>query len=261
MQIITGKCNPNQERVVQQLLEQVQRLRKKFDYSKAMLVAQNNIKFAFKLAREAIVSQTSSASKVKGEICVICQEETKADRMFVIDKCLHRHCYPCVNQFVEVKLRNGTVPTCLDFECKSNISLESCSKVLKPKVIELWKYRVKEDSIPVAERIYCPYVNCSTLMSKTEISPYDQSNDRACIKCSGLFCIDCKVPSHSGLSCAEYKKLHPDPLVDDLKLKSLANDQNWRQCVKCRQLIELNQGCNHMICRYMYTYLNQLRHN
>ncbi|CAL9247571.1 unnamed protein product, partial [Arabidopsis halleri] len=92
------------------------------------------------------------------------------------------------------------------------------------------------------------------LMSKTEISPYDQSNDRACIKCSGLFCIDCKVPSHSGLSCAEYKKLHPDPLVDDLKLKSLANDQNWRQCVKCRHLIELNQGCNHMICRCGYQF-------
>jgi len=72
MQITNSKCNPKQERVVQQLLEQVQLLSQKFDSSKAILVSQNNIKFDFKLAREAIVSQTSRASEMKGETCVIC---------------------------------------------------------------------------------------------------------------------------------------------------------------------------------------------
>lgn len=156
---------------------------------------------------------------------------------------------------MEVKLLSGNVPTCLDYGCNLELTLGKCSKFLTPKLVELWKHKMKEDSIPAAERIYCPYPNCSMLMSKTEISGsdlVDQTNVRACVKCAGLFCIDCKVPSHPDLSCAEYQKLHPEPLVDDTKLKSLAKDQNWRQCVKCRHLIELSQGCNHMTCRYTY---------
>ncbi|KAL9300651.1 putative IBR domain, E3 ubiquitin ligase RBR family [Arabidopsis thaliana] len=96
-------------------------------------------------------------------------------------------------------------------------------------------------------------------MSITELSSssdeaLDQSNVRTCVKCNGLFCIDCKVPSHSDLSCADYKKLHPELLVDDIKLKLLANENMWRQCVMCRHLIELSDGCNHMTCRCGYQF-------
>ncbi|CAL9234015.1 unnamed protein product [Arabidopsis halleri] len=218
------------------------------------LVAPNDVNFAFRLAREAIVSRDD----VKAEICGICVEETDAERMlFTTDQCLHRHCFICVKQHVEVKLLSGTVPTCLDDECTFKLTLESCGKVLTPKLIEMWKQKMKEDSIPAAERIYCPYPNCSMLMSKTELSSEaDQSNVRSCVKCCGLFCIDCKVPSHTDLSCDDYKKLHPDPLVDDLKLKSLAKEKEWRHCAKCRHLIELSHGCNHMtcICGYEFCY-------
>lgn len=93
MQVITGKCKPNQGRRVVQLMEEVQRLRQKFASSEATLVGRSDIKFAFKLAREAIVSLTSSTDvkTTQGEICVICLEETDAERMFFIDECLHRH--------------------------------------------------------------------------------------------------------------------------------------------------------------------------
>ncbi|CAL9247564.1 unnamed protein product [Arabidopsis halleri] len=59
--ITTGKCKPKQKKVVKQLIEEVQRLREKFASIEAILVADNNIKFAFELAREAIVSQSNSA--------------------------------------------------------------------------------------------------------------------------------------------------------------------------------------------------------
>lgn len=188
----------------------------------------------------------------RGEICVICLEETKADDMFVNDKCFHRHCVSCVFQFVLVKLRDGNFPTCLDDGCKVELTLESCSEILTPKLIKMWNDKMKEDSIPPAERIYCPYQNCSTLMSKSDFAKSDPSNVGECVKCSGRFCIECEVPMHSELSCAEYKKLHPEPLVDDLKLKSLAKEREWRQCVKCQHLIEHSIGCNHMTCRYIF---------
>ncbi|KAG7637400.1 IBR domain [Arabidopsis thaliana x Arabidopsis arenosa] len=158
------------------LVEEVKRLREQMTFSEAVLVARNDVKFAYRLAREEIVSKSSSVNvkEAQGETCVICLEETVADRMFFTDKCLHRYCFSCVKQ--------------------------------------------------------------------------------TCVKCNGLFCIDCKVPSHSDLSCADYKKLHPELLVDDIKLKLLANENMWRQCVMCRHLIELSDGCNHMTCRCGYQF-------
>ncbi|KFK32581.1 hypothetical protein AALP_AA6G261900 [Arabis alpina] len=252
-QYITGSRMPKKNKIVL-LVAEVQSLREKMTSSEFIMVTRNDVKFAFKLAKEATVSQLAK----EGETCVICLEETDAERMFVTNKSLHRHCFSCVRQYVEVKLLGGIAPTCLGDGCKIELTLESCSKILSVRVIDMWKQKMKEDLIPVAERIYCPYQSCSMLMSKTELlrsaDEVEQSNVRECVKCSGFFCIECKVPSHTDLSCAEYKKLHPDPLVDDMKLKSLANDNRWRQCVKCRHLIELSQGCNHMTCRCGYEF-------
>lgn len=239
---------------MRQLVNEVCRLKEKMDSCETLMVARSDVKFAFKLAREAIVSHSKAA---QGETCAICLEDTNVDRMmFLTDECRHRHCFSCVKQYVEVKLLSGVVPTCLGEGCKLELTLESCSKILSPRVIEMWKRKMKEDSIPVAERIYCPYPNCAMLMSKSDLSCHaDQSKVQECVKCRGHFCIDCKVPSHTDMSCDDYKKLHPDPLVDDMKLKSLANDNSWRQCVKCRHMIELSHGCNHMTCRYIYIHI------
>ncbi|OAP07782.1 hypothetical protein AXX17_AT2G21160 [Arabidopsis thaliana] len=240
---------------IDHLVEEVQGILEKMACIDAVLVAWNDVKFAFRLAREAIGRNSVDVNAEQGETCGIFFEETDVEHMFVTEKCLHRHCFSCVKQHVKVKLRSGTEPTCLEYGCKFKLTLERCSKVLTLKLIEMWKQKMKEDSIPAAERIYCPYPNCSMLMSKTELSSEaDLSNVRTCVKCCGLFCIDCKVPSHTDLSYDDYKKLHPDPLVDDLKLKSLANNKMWRQCVKCRHMIELSHGCNHMTCRCGYEF-------
>ncbi|XP_010474459.1 PREDICTED: E3 ubiquitin-protein ligase dbl4-like [Camelina sativa] len=259
-QSLIGRGEPKN---IDHLMEEAQSILENMSCSDAELIALDDVKFAFRLAREAIASQSSRSRSVDvnakhGENCDICHEETNEERMFFTNKCLHRHCFSCVKKHVEVKLLSGIVPTCLDYGCKSELTLEICSKVLTSKLIEMWKKKMKEDSIPAAERIYCPYPSCSMLMSRTELSSEaEQSNVKSCVKCCGLFCIDCKVPSHTDLSCADYKKLNPDPLVDDLKLKSLANENLWRQCVKCRHLIELSYGCNHMNCRCGYEFCYQ----
>ncbi|KAL1208179.1 E3 ubiquitin-protein ligase RSL1 [Cardamine amara subsp. amara] len=268
-QLLTGRWKPSMS--LSPLVEEVKHLREKMASSEPVLIARNGVKFAFKLARETIDSQISSSSSssrrriidvnpIPKEICAICFEETDAEEMFCIDKCLHRYCNDCVRQHLEVKLVDGVVPKCLKYGCETELTFESCEKVLITKLKELWKQKMKEDSIPAAEKIYCPYPNCSMLMSKTELpsgSGSDQTNVRACIKCSGLFCIDCKAPSHSGLSCADYKKLNPKSEDDDMKLKSLAEDNGWRQCVKCNHYIDRFEGCNHVTCRcgYQFCYL------
>ncbi|KAK1586492.1 hypothetical protein Q3G72_003102 [Acer saccharum] len=53
------------------------------------------------------------------------------------------------------------------------------------------------------------------------------SGTRKCVKCQGLFCINCKVPWDKDMTCFEYKRLNPNPPTEDVKLKSLASMNLW----------------------------------
>lgn len=249
------------------LMEKVKLLQSKFTYCRPSLVARNDVKYAFKLARDAVVSQMSrpagtNHAKIFKETCVICLEETDQEKMFTIDGCLHKYCFSCMKQHVEAKLHSGILPKCPHESCKSELNVISCEKFLTQKLIEIMKQRIREASIPVAEKVYCAYPRCSALMSKGEISDFARRENvgermfgaRKCMKCHGLFCVNCKVPWHENMTCKEYKRLNPYPQPEDAKLKTLATRNLWRQCVKCNHMIELVEGCYHMTCRCGYQF-------
>jgi hypothetical protein len=266
-QFVSGRWPPKQPKIAM-LVSQVNLLQRKFVYSAPVLVARNDIKFAFKLAREAIVSQIhrplgSGSSKNSFETCVICLDETDVGQIFSVDGCLHRYCFSCMKQHVEVKLLNGMLPKCPHEGCNSELKIESCRKFLTPKLIEIMGHRLEEASIPVTEKIYCPHPDCSALMSKSEVLEYskrtlfdtaERLGVRKCAKCENLFCINCKVPWHSNMSCLDYKRRNPYPLAADAKLKTLADRNLWRQCIKCNHMIELATGCYHITCRCGYEF-------
>lgn len=176
--------------------------------------------------------------------------------MFRIAVCLHTYCFSCMKQHVEVKLLHGVIPNCPHEGCTSELSINSCEKFLTPRLNEMMKQRLKEASVPTTEKVYCPFPRCSELMSKSQASEFATKEavhfrnfgGRKCVKCSGLFCINCKVPWHHNMTCIEYKRLHPLP-ADDSNLNALASRNLWRQCVKCNHMIELSEGCYHMTCR------------
>ncbi|XP_065866430.1 E3 ubiquitin-protein ligase RSL1-like [Euphorbia lathyris] len=179
--------------------------------------------------------------------CVICLDKTDVDRIFSVNGCRHRYCFTCMKKHVKVKLFQGMVPKCPHSGCNSELSVEGCSKFLTSKLREMMRHRLKEASIPVKDRVYCPYPRCSALMSKKDIVGSGATYSRRCLECRRFFCINCKVPWHSNMTCDVYKGLHP--AGDDVKLKSLASRKLWRQCKKCSHMIELAQGCYHITCR------------
>ena len=265
---VRGKWPPKNRKIAA-LLDQVAVLRKKFTYCNLFLVIRHDIKFAIKLANDAINSQIMRPAKfLHGnnlkETCIICLEDTDIGQMFSVDGCLHCYCFSCMKQHVEVKLLHGMVPKCPHEGCKSLLKIDSCGKFLTPKLIGIMSQRLKEDSIPVTEKVYCPYPRCSALMSKKEALEYANTTSvgairagaRKCMTCNGLFCINCMVPWHSKMTCFEYKRSNPFPQAEDAKLKSLATRNLWRQCVKCNHLIELAEGCFHITCRF---YLSSLK--
>ncbi|KAK6935998.1 Zinc finger, C3HC4 RING-type [Dillenia turbinata] len=260
-QYMVGRWLPKQQKVAT-LVGKVFLLHRKFKECAVSLVPRNDIKFAIKLAREAIESQITrptnfcSQGDLK-EACIICLEDTVTNQMFQVDGCQHRFCFSCMKQHTEVKLLHGMMPKCPYEGCDSDLKIDSCEKFLTPKLTEIMRQRVKELSIPVNEKVYCPYPRCSALMSKTEVLIHSNevifgaqpSEVRKCTKCNGLFCINCKVPWHNNVTCYQYKRLNPYPRPEEAKLKSLATRNLWRQCSKCNHMIELAEGCYHMTCR------------
>ncbi|OMO77265.1 hypothetical protein COLO4_25249 [Corchorus olitorius] len=103
-QYVTGILEAGQSKMGA-IVNEVVRLRKKFSFFHAsLLMTHNELKFAFKLARDAIVSQISwPAESSNGgglkETCVIFFEEIDAAKMFSVAGCFHRcgyeFCYTC----------------------------------------------------------------------------------------------------------------------------------------------------------------------
>ncbi|XP_064941873.1 E3 ubiquitin-protein ligase RSL1-like [Musa acuminata AAA Group] len=252
------------------MINQVHILQRKFEKCQIFLLPRCRVRFAFRLARDVLDSQLSKNVDLVGlkalrETCNICLEVNDSSEMFAVDGCLHRFCFSCMKQHVEVKLHHGILPGCPQDGCEVKLDTEGARKFLPPRLLEIMGQRLKEASIPATERVYCPYPRCSALMSRSEaICPQlessfkkvnvDASGLRKCSKCNGSFCIRCKVPWHERLSCSDFKRLNPHLHPEETKLQSLAKQKLWRQCVKCNHMIELTEGCFHMTCRCGYEF-------
>ncbi|CAH8380783.1 unnamed protein product [Eruca vesicaria subsp. sativa] len=263
---VTGRVEPRQS-VVATLVNKVALLQKKFPYCQPSLLTRNDVKFVFKLARDAIVSQIkwpeeTSKGKTFKETCVICYEGITVDKMFSVDACFHRFCFSCMKQHVEVKLLGGKTASCPSAGCNSEVKMDSCAKFLDPKLVEVMIQRKKEGSIDVTDKVYCPYPKCSALMAKAEVLEYtkqyfvgtEQSAARKCMKCGQFFCMQCQVPWHYKDTCEDFSKSKGYQNAGDGMLKSLAQSKRWRQCIRCNNMVELAFGCYHITCRCGYEF-------
>ncbi|KAF2565168.1 hypothetical protein F2Q70_00016899, partial [Brassica cretica] len=190
------------------------------------------------------------AKEAEKETCVIClDEDIGSDVMFAVDKCGHRFCRHYVKQHIEVKLLDGTFPSCLQHRCKSQLTIDRCDKLLTLKLSLMWKQRIREDSTPFTERVYCPQGRLTSRASGVlSTTCFESSGFRTCFKCSGSFCVNCKVPWHYRLSCSDYEKSCTARYADDARLKSLASGYRWRQYGKGQQMIERFVGCGRIKC-------------
>ena len=176
--------------------------------------------------------------------------------------CHHTFCLPCMGLYVEYRMTNyGGMPKCPYRGCNSKLTKDDCEKFLSSKWLDILIKRSEEEEIADSDKVYCPYPDCSFLMALSRLdrcpqaSPFSSSSHSSltitstkCQKCHRLFCIECRVPWHTKMSCEDYA-LQLGAVNAELNL--LAKNNKWKRCPNCKHMIERIDGCLHIRCRYL----------
>lgn len=250
---------------IETLVDELSLILRKHSYRGPFKARQNDVKSSYKLARDAIATQSIKFAKNASELCTTCFEYIYSDQMFSVNECLHRYCFSRMRKHVKSKLLQGQLPECPHDKCEYKLDVKSCKKFLNQKLYDILSLRIEEASISPTDRVYCPLSRCSALMSKSEVKVFTASISssytrgtgmRKCVKCRHRFCVYCKVPWHYKVSCSNYKKSLQYRKSNEAKLKSLATKNGWRECIKCKNMVELAAGCYHINCRYYLLIFN-----
>uniref|UniRef100_A0A0E0MBG7 RBR-type E3 ubiquitin transferase n=1 Tax=Oryza punctata TaxID=4537 RepID=A0A0E0MBG7_ORYPU len=212
---------PRQKRLLD-LINEAFSAKQKFEQCEILCVARTQVNYVTKLATDSLQTQIAkaaavSAGKEKRENCTICLEDTDVSKIHAVEGCAHRFCFSCMKVHVKVKLLHGMLPACPQDGCTTKLTVEGSKMFLSPRLLAIMVQRIREAQIPPTHKIYCPYPKCLALMSMRELihpmqassSKYivvDAATLRKCVKCSGSFCISCKVPWHDQMTCYDYKR-------------------------------------------------------
>ncbi|KAL2654082.1 hypothetical protein R1flu_022210 [Riccia fluitans] len=204
---------------------------------------------------------SSSGEMDKMGDCPICLESILPVDTFRVNGCSHWFCKNCLNKHVDIRVKSNQVPVKCPQECSNILDIDECQNILSPELLEAYAKGLTEASIPESERVFCPFPNCSSFMSRLPTSAAPSSSTTGvvesteCMECHRLFCAECLVPWHADISCDEYQKFPPDARnPEDIKFQRLAKLKRWQRCKKCRHMIEHVQGCYHITCRCGYQF-------
>ncbi|XP_030451992.1 E3 ubiquitin-protein ligase RSL1-like [Syzygium oleosum] len=188
--------------------------------------------------------------------CEICAERKEAKEMFRIRAvCSHTFCSLCISRHVETKvLDNVTTIKCPGLECECVLQIDSCRQILPENVLYMWEKSLCEAMFLESQKFYCPFKNCSALLIKDN-DDGQVIRECECPYCHRLFCAECSVPWHVGVSCEEYCSLNEDESgSEDLMVRKLAKEKKWGRCPRCKFYVERTQGCAHITCRCQFQF-------
>ena len=145
--------------------------------------------------------------------------------------CDHSYCNTCAAELVKLALRmNGTFPPSC---CKGlPITLGDIDGHVPLGLVQL--YQKEQDRIAKASSLCCANRKCKTLIPAGEIDGLKGH----CKVCLWNTCRICKGKCDEGHSCNERKERE--------RLAKLAKENGWQTCYKCRTVVEISFGCNHM---------------
>ncbi|RPA98372.1 hypothetical protein L873DRAFT_1688180 [Choiromyces venosus 120613-1] len=166
--------------------------------------------------------------------CASCKEDQKKGKMIQLD-CLHQFCTRCMEESIKNSMRDETLfpPSC----CQAEIPQKVIKSTLTKQDQELYMSKTQEFRIPRSERFYCPEETCKSWIPPSAIG------EGAVINCATCRTYICRT--RQGKAHPPHK---PCPQVPNQKNTGTQAINGWRECFKCRSMVEAVEGYNIMIC-------------
>lgn len=192
-----------------------------------------------------LISKETLESFENPNICQICFNNEINKNNVAQLKCLHFFCDQCINTYLTMNITNGNVThiKCLMGGCPRIYS----SKEIKANVSSLIyqkykKFYNQKKKLTNLNKLYinCPYPDCEEIVDCEE-------SDKGFAKCNNnhIFCVKCKqLGYHKEGKCKDEDFL----LLQEIKKQKKSTFKNFKQCPKCKVIIEKNEGCNQMHC-------------
>ncbi|CAG8979250.1 hypothetical protein HYALB_00012891 [Hymenoscyphus albidus] len=168
--------------------------------------------------------------------CVICLDENLPSSQAALRPCGHAYCGPCIQEHFDKSLQDESIfpPAC----CDQEIIPEEVNSFLRRGTRRRFYEKKIEFLTPHNRRVCCSNVDCATFIP---MDTHDLiNNDATCQKCHTITCIMCKEATHWDVECTEDHALN--------RVLEIGREEGWKRCENCRTMIDLAQGCFHMIC-------------
>lgn len=186
------------------------------------------------------------------DICPICLDNKISENYFEL-KCNHKICMECIKNYFEVSIKDGKVKSfyCLYGGCR----YEYTSDLIKTFVSkETWakykRYKRNQQAqnllLSNNQCIQCPYPDCSDVI-EIEGGVFNSAlTTFASCSRNHKFCLKCREieDNHSPDQCESTS----DHLYNQILKISKKNKFKFKQCPRCRTVIEKDEGCNHIVC-------------
>ncbi|KAH9326151.1 hypothetical protein KI387_006329, partial [Taxus chinensis] len=177
--------------------------------------------------------------------CGICFDHS-LEEMFEGLNCFHRYCHPCMTRYIHSRIEDRRPQIyCPHESCGEPLTPQECAYFLPAEIFDAWSALNLEAQIADCDKVYCPFPDCSALLVKEDAER--EMVNTECLFCHRMFCVKCKVPWHGDLDCSEFQNSLKTSEVD-LQFSKLVENRKWQRCEKCKGVIELISGCNHMTC-------------
>ena len=183
-------------------------------------------------------------NKIKGlfnklTTCGMCEQEiTASDKGLKLCTCNHNNfCESCLHHYVIYKVKNFEEVLCPQEDCKSPVDTKGA--LFKGLPIDIQRnFKKAQNFFETAKdpnSKLCPRPSCEGVIRLTS------KQVMVCDECASKYCSQCLLAAHPG-DC------------DQKEVEFFEKNLHYRQCKRCRFIIEKNQGCNHITCRCGYQF-------
>ncbi|KJZ79812.1 hypothetical protein HIM_00526 [Hirsutella minnesotensis 3608] len=187
--------------------------------------------------RVSLESYFKEPKATKRVECVICMGDVSAAKAAKLN-CGHCMCRSCLERVFKLSL---TDPQHMPPRCctQEHIPLKHVDRLFDESFKKTWNRKFAEFS--TKNRLYCPSRKCGEWIKPTHVRKENGRNVARCGRCRTKVCCLCNGKWHGSGDCPQDE--------ETTRLLAQAQQEGWKRCYRCKAMVELKEGCNHMTCR------------